>query len=287
MPEYRIRGIELRNPAHVLACMGALRLVMKAGVDTVRGMFVASSKREVEFILSPVSGAHFVELMQSLSVGGEKDLLKALELPDNGAIGGKETLRPVLLKGKWARDDGAVDVQLLLQGWLEPCSRYGGRCEKKEDDKRKKSPLKFFAGKSTPESVLRPMIEGFRHANEFDPEKILGIRSGGRAQFNFNAASTWNAQRRGFSPHEEGIAREVYPAVEILTAIALDALPIARLNAEGFCYAPWWHPLSAPDAARAFLGHLPEPWVRERYRALIHASGQAKFLTYAELEDER
>lgn len=282
MCKFRIRGVQLHNPGHVLACLGALRLVTKAGVDTARGAFVASPKKQVEFVLCSVSGVQFVHLMRSFRIGNEDDLLGSLE----GEVGGKDTLRPVLLKGRWAQSDQLDDVQLLLQGWLEPCSRYGGRSEKKQDDIRKKSPLRFFSGKSTPNTLLGPMIDFISREQNCTAEQILHLRTGGKAQFGFNAASGWNAQRRGFSPHEEKIAREVYPAVEVLTAIALDALPIRRLDiTDGFSYAPWWLPLSEPDAARAFLGHLPEPWVRERYRASILTNGKAKFLTYAELED--
>lgn len=288
MTEFHIRHIELQNPGHVMACLGALRLVTKAGIRGAHGSFVTPIEKKTEFVLSGVSGAEFVEMINSLSIANEKKLRAELGMKENIAIGGKNTLHPILLKGKWNSSDNELAFQLLLQGWLEPCSRYTGRSARKQDDMRKKSPLKFFAGKSTPETVLKPMLERLHQAKRYEPEEILLVRAGGTAQFNFNAASTWNAQRRGFSPHEESIDREVYPAIEILTAIAFDALSVARLNnKDGFSYSPWWLPLTEPDATRAFLGHLPEPWVRERYRAPIHSSGQSKFLTYAEKEDER
>jgi hypothetical protein len=254
-------------------------------MEPARGCFREASGGGIEFAWIAVSDAEFVALIRSLSIGSDADLRELLELPTDAVLTGKDTLRPVVLRGEMVRSDTPSGFRMLLQGWLEPCSRNGGRFEEKNDKKLAKSGLKLFAGKTAPKSVLSDMIERVKAARTLNTESCFAFRCPGTAQFNLNAASAWNALRRGFSPHEAGIDREVFPVVEILSAIALDVVPLARLDS-ALRYSPWWRPLSVCDAARAFLGHLPEPWCRERYRAPVLGSGQAKFLTFADSEEE-
>ncbi len=154
---------------------------------------------------------------------------------------------------------------LTLDWWLDPSGNNAR--------------FKLWAGQQTSLKIVQVLraamaqIEGVSTPDLFD----AGVPLTGR--FGVDPRAAWNALDVGFSPNEQEMEVDTFPAVELLAAVGLQRF---RPHEEdhGICYATWGSYLGAPTAQAAAAGAIPAGRVR-RYRFEIAKRGSYKGFDYS------
>ncbi|MCR4415912.1 MAG: hypothetical protein NUV77_26150 [Thermoguttaceae bacterium] len=141
------------------------------------------------------------------------------------------------------------ELAITLDWWLDSSGR--------------KTPLKLWAGQQTSLRIVTDLRHAIRQINVAQPGDLFdaGIPLTGR--FGVDPRAAWNALDTGFSPNEQQMQVETFPAVELLAAIGLQRFrPHAQHG--GFCYATWSHYLGVVSATAAVAGAISATFLKRR-----------------------
>ncbi len=93
--------------------------------------------------------------------------------------------------------------------------------------------------------------------------------------------SSWNTLDTGFSPNDQQLPVDTYPATELLAAIGLETFRPSPAD-DGYVYAVWSNPLPVIVARAAASGNLDIQGIT-RYCFEVASRGKFKYFTTASL----
>lgn len=156
-------------------------------------------------------------------------------------------------------------ITLRLSWWLD---ELAGR----------QTAFKMWGAHQTSEGLIRDMATAIT-LDEMEDDHALESKIGMTGRIGLDTRSSWNTLDEGFSPNDQTLPVDTYPATELLAAIGLETFRPAPVD-DGYIYACWSNPLPL-IVARVVASGSVNAQGTTRYRFQIGTRGKFKFLTKA------
>jgi CRISPR-associated protein Csx14 len=255
-------NVDVTNPGQFFACCGLLELAHRQPEAEVTGYFTPPRFQRSQLRISAKS---------EFSIG---DLLKQLLNCNRGAV---DPYRPIMgSDGKPVKDANKIkpvmfDAPILLRisWWLDELAG-------------KQSRFKTWSAHKTSEGLVNDMANAIS-ANDITEESVFQQRVGMTSRLGLDPRSSWNTLDTGFSPNDQKLAVDTYPATELLAAIGLETFRPWPSN-DSYIYATWSSPLPVIVARAAASGSLDIQGTT-RYRFEVASRGRFKYFTKASLAE--
>jgi len=140
--------------------------------------------------------------------------------------------------------------------------------------------LKLWAGNQTSLQIALKLSRAFAKSTPSLLEDLFDYSVPLTGRYGLDPRAAWNALEVGFSPKEQGMSVDTYPAVEMLGAIGLQRFRPVQDDGDYFNYAIWQVPLVPSTAAFTCATLLPANLV-QRWRFSIADRGSYKGFDYA------
>ena len=249
--------VDLTNPGQFFACCGLLELAGRIWPEAeVTGYFLPAvykiSKFQLEGNIALQSQAILREVLTSPreAVESYRTILGSNGKPVADAM----KTKPIHIGGRCA---------IRLSWWLDELAGLV-------------SPFKMWGAHQTSEGLIDNMIQAIDDGAITDAT-ILEFRIGMTGRIGLDTRSSWNTLDEGFSPNDQTLPVDTYPATELLAAIGLETFRPTK-TPDGYVYGSWMKPLPVV-AARAMASGAPKLPNLHRYRFEIGTRGKFKFLT--------
>jgi hypothetical protein len=264
-PELTIRiSVDTTNPAQFFACCGLLEVAHRRWPEAVvMGKFDSPRFNKSQFsIFSKCNLGNFKtrDIISTL-LGCKRssvDPYRPIMGSDGKPVKDAKKTKPVML---------GEPVSLRLSWWLD---ELAGR----------QTSFKMWGAHQTSEGLIGDMAQAIR-TDEMTDDTVLQSRTGMTGRIGLDTRSSWNTLDEGFSPNDQNMPVETFPATELLAAIGLQTFGPSPQD-DGYIYACWSHPLPAP-IARAVASGVVNLLGVTRYRFKVGARGKFKFFTKASL----
>lgn len=259
-PEPTIRvNVDVTNPGQFFACCGLLELADRLwpGAE-VAGSFTAPRFERSRFAIHSISPFGVGNLVKALmeSERTSVDPYRPIIGSDNKPVKDVKKIKPVTL---------GEPVSLRLGWWLD---ELAGR----------QTAFKLWSAQQTSEGLIGDMARGI-NTDEMTEDAVFQMRIGMTGRIGLDTRSSWNTLDVGFSPNDQKLPVETYPATELLAAIGLQTFRPAAMD-HGYVYARWSNPLPAIVARAVACGRVNIQGTT-RYRFKIGTRGKFKFFTKA------
>jgi len=259
--------VDVTNPGQFFACCGLLELADRLwpGAEVIgaftpprfdRSQFRIWSKRAIDTqtIVAALcrSKRLAVKPFQPVKKDGKlvKDISKITPIELRLAIDNCMANEPISVRLSWWLDELAGEQRDHFKLWSAHVSSEG-----------------LIA-----DMVNAIQLERLNDDNVFEHSAPMSRRIG------LDVRSSWNRLDEGFSPNNQGLKVETYPATELLAAIGLQHF--VPVEGDGYAYLCWTERLPAVVARAAVCGcvEVPSaPW----YRIQVEARGKFKYFTKA------
>ncbi|MBX3364023.1 MAG: hypothetical protein KF866_04590 [Phycisphaeraceae bacterium] len=261
-PDPRITiTVDVTNPGQFFACCGLLELADRLWPRAeVAGWFSAPRYERSRFCISAGISISTSEIVTAAlnckrtAVDPYRPITDASGKPVKDA---KKTM-PVLL---------GEPLSLRLNWWLdEPAGRQ--------------TELKMWGAHQTSSGLINDMAKAV-NPSTINDSTALGSPVGMTGRIGLDTRSSWNTLDEGFSPNDQKLPVDTYPATELLAAIGLETFRPAA-NGDVYVYATWSSPLPVVVARTVASGRVALQGIA-RYGFQIASRGKFKFLTEASL----
>jgi len=261
-PSIRVR-VDVTNPGQFFACCGLLELADRLwpGAE-VLGHFTPQKYNCSRFTIFSNRNIETRELVKALcecdrlSVDPHRLIMGSDGKPVKDA---KKTM-PVQLN--FPRD-GAPAISLRLSWWIDEIA--GKQLE-----------FKTWGSHQTSHGLINDLAKAIR-VESIDDKTVLEYSIGMTGRIGLDPRSSWNALDEGFSPNNQGLPVETYPATELLAAVGLQTFTPASHEAS-YIYTCWTAPLPAIVGRAAVCGCTGFQG-DTRYRFMIGNRGKFKYFT--------
>jgi CRISPR-associated protein Csx14 len=252
-------NVDVTNPGQFFACCGLLELADRLwpGAEVVGG-----------FTLPRFYRARF-QVYAKMAFSSGDLMTKLLTAPRNAvdpyqAIMGSNG-KPVADANKTKPVVIGEPVSLRLGWWLDELTGRQTR-------------FKMWGAHQTSDGLIGDMANAI-NADEMTDTTVLQSRLGMTGRIGSDTRSSWNTLDEGFSPNDQTLPVDTYPATELLAAIGLETFR-PTLSADGCVYACWFASLPTL-VARAVASGSVTVHNTHRYRFAIGERGKFKFFTNA------
>jgi hypothetical protein len=255
-------NVDVTNPGQFFACCGLLELADRLwpGAE-VSGKFDPPRFDRSRFsIFSKCSLCSFKthDIVEALlackrsSVNPYRPIMGSNGKP----VADAKKTKPVQLDGL---------IALRLSWWLdEPAGRQ--------------TAFKMWGAHQTSEGLIGDMAQAIC-TDKMTDDTVFQSRAGMTGRIGLDTRSSWNTLDEGFSPNDQTLPVDTYPATELLAAIGLETFRPAAVD-DGYIYACWSNPLPVIVARVVASGSVNIQGI-SRYRFEIGARGKFKLLTKA------
>jgi CRISPR-associated protein Csx14 len=247
------------NPGQFFACCGLLELADRLwpGAD-VMGGFTPPRFNRARFQIHAKEAFNSRDLMQKLLTAQRKaiDPYQPIMGSNGKPVADAKKTKPVMV---------GEPVSLRLSWWLDEVAG-------------KQTGFKMWGAHQTSEGLISDMAKAIC-ADEMTDETVLQSRTGMTGRIGLDTRSSWNTLDEGFSPNDQTMPVDTYPATEFLAAIGLETFRPAPSD-NGYIYACWSSILPVTVARVVASGGVDIQDIT-RYRFEIGVRGKFKFLTKA------
>jgi CRISPR-associated protein Csx14 len=259
-------NVDVTNPGQFFACCGLLELADRLwpGAEVI-GCFSAPRFHRSRFTISAQVALSSSDLIKRLV-----DCKRNVEEPyqpirdsTRKPVKDVNKIKPVLFQGE--------EFSLRLAWWLDELTGTQTR-------------FKTWSARNRADELIEDAIRAIK-ADEITDENLLQQRVGMTSRLGLDPRSSWNTLDTGFSPNEQSMPVDTYPATELLAAVGLEMFRPSPADG-GYIYAIWSHPLPATVARAAASGKLEIQGIT-RYRFEVASRGEFKYFTQASLLERR
>lgn len=254
-------NVDVTNPGQFFACCGLLELADRLwpGAEAA-GSFTSPRFERSQFCIFGTHPFKTRDLMKELirSTWSSIDPYRPIMGSNGKPVADAKKTKPVTF---------GEPVSLRLSWWLD---ELAGR----------QTSFKMWGAHQTSEGLIGDMAQAIC-ADEMTDDTVLQSRTGMTGRIGLDTRSSWNTLDEGFSPNDQTLPVDTYPATELLAAIGLETFrPVAM--GDGYVYACWAIPMPSL-VARAVASGSVNIQGTSRYRFEIGARGKFKFFTKASL----
>jgi CRISPR-associated protein Csb3 len=268
-PDCTIRvNVDPTNPGQFFACCGLLELAERLwpGAE-VTGSFSAPRFQRSLFSMSAQVALCSSDLVKLL-INCERtavDPYQPIRGSDGKPVKDAKKTKPVLLR----RNDnsGGEQFSLRLAWWLDELAG-------------KQTRFKTWSAHKSAEELIGEAVEAIK-GDQITDVNLLQQPVGMTSRLGLDPRSSWNTLDTGFSPNDQKLAVDTYPATELLAAIGLETFRPSPAE-DGYVYAIWSNPLPAIVARAAASGNLDIHGIT-RYCFEVASRGKFKYFTKAAL----
>jgi CRISPR-associated protein Csx14 len=251
--------VDLTNPGQFFACCGLLELADRLWPGReVAGNFTAPRfSRSIFSIFATSSfgvGNIVTKLLECSRTSVEP--YQPIKASDGKLVADAKKTRPVFL---------GSPVSIRLSWWLDELA--GVQTE-----------FKTWGAHNTSEGLISDMANVIS-VDGLTDNTILQSSIGMTSRLGLDTRSSWNTLDAGFSPNDQNLPVDTYPATELLAAIGLETFRPAPAR-NGYVYTCWPSQTPAVVARAVASGNVDIPGTT-RYRFEIGARGKFKFFTRA------
>ncbi len=254
-------NVDVTNPGQFFACCGLLELADRLwpGAE-VAGSFTAPRFERSRFCIFGKDPFKTCDLMKALicSRRASDEPYQPIMGSNGKPVADAKKTKPVMFEGP---------VSLRLSWWLD---ELAGR----------QTGFKMWGAHQTSEGLIGDMAQAIC-ADEMTDDTVLQSRTGMTGRIGLDTRSSWNTLDEGFSPNDQTLPVDTYPATELLAAIGLETFRPAPAD-DGYVYACWFTPMPTTVARAVASGSVNIQGIA-RYRFEIGARGKFKFFTKASL----
>jgi len=251
--------VDLTNPGQFFACCGLLELADRLWPGTeVVGSFAPPRFDRSQFSIQAKSTFDSGDLMRAIvsSSRTSVDPYRPVMGSDGKPVKDAKKTKPVML---------GEPVSLRLSWWLDELAGQQTR-------------FKTWSAHKTSEGLISDMAQAIS-ADEITDSTILQSRVGMTSRLGLDTRSSWNTLDEGFSPNDQNLPVDTYPATELLAAVGLETFRPTP-SGDGHVYACWSAPIPTIVARAVASGSLDIQGTT-CYRFEIAARGRFKFFTKA------
>jgi len=259
--------VDLTNPGQFFACCGLLELADRLWPKAeVTAAFTVPRFERSRFSIFSKCGFKAQTLIEALCNSTRTPVDPYVRIQKNGKeVKDPKKIKPVRLDLA-GHDCGRQPVSIRLCWWL---NEFAG--EQLDD-------FKLWSAHPSSESLINDMANAIE-PDEISDENVFEYSVGMSGRIGLDARSSWNALDEGFSPNNQNLEVETYPATELLAAVGLqNFVPVGKGN--GYYYDCWSVHLPAIVAHAAVSGCISLPGAT-RYRFQIGKRGRFKCFTKA------
>jgi CRISPR-associated protein Csx14 len=272
MSELSRVNVDVTNPGQFFACCGLLemadRLWPKA--DAVASFSTPRFQRS-QFQISgrfAFSPAHVIKILVSCEQ-------KAVEpyQPIRGSDGKpvKDVKKTMPVQLQLRDDSDGEQVSLRLAWWLDELAG-------------KQNSFKTWSAHNSADGLIASLARQI-NADEITDWNLFQHRVGMTSRLGLDPRSSWNTLDTGFSPNDQKLPVDTYPATELLAAIGLETFRPTPAD-DGYVYAIWPNPLPVVVARAAASGSLDIRGMT-RFCFDVALRGKFKYFTKATLLERR
>ncbi len=261
-------NVDPTNPGQFFACCGLLELADRLwpGAE-VAGSFSAPRFQRSLFTIS-AQVALSTSTLVKLLINSERTAIEPYQ-PIRGSDGkpvkdAKKT-EPVLLRGK--DNSSGTEFSIRLAWWLDELSGTQTR-------------FKTWSAHNSAEGLIASLSNQIK-ADEITDKNLFRQRIGMTSRLGLDPRSSWNTLDTGFSPNDQKLPVDTYPATELLAAVGLETFRPSPAD-DGYVYAIWSDPLPVIVARAAASGNLDVQGIT-RYSFAVASRGKFKYFTKASL----
>lgn len=251
--------VDLTNPGQFFACCGLLELADRLwpGAE-VAGSFTLPRFERSRFGIFANSEFEVAEIVKALLDCSRTSVhpFRPIMGSDGKPVKDAKKTKPVMV---------GEPVALRLSWWLD---ELAGR----------QTRFKTWSAHKTAEGLISDMAQALC-TEEITDSTILHSRIGMTSRLGLDTRSSWNTLDEGFSPNDQNLPVDTYPATELLAAIGLETFR-PESSVDGYVYACWTTPMPT-IVARAVASGSVDIQGTTRYRFDIGARGKFKFFTKA------
>ena len=260
-------NVDVTNPGQFFACCGLLELADRLwpGAE-VMGGFISPRFQRSQFNIWSKHSLDTQTIVTCLcrSQRNAVEPLQAIK-KDGKVVKDVSKIKPIQLTIE--RDDGAVNepVSMRLNWWLDELTG------------QQQDHFKLWSAHVSSQSLIADMANAI-HPEKINDETVFEYSCPMTGRIGLDARSSWNTLDEGFSPNNQGLKVESFPAAELLAAIGLQYF--IPLEGDGFAYVCWNRPLPTVVARAAVAGCVGlsgASW----YRFQVAARGRFKYFTKA------
>lgn len=252
-------NVDLTNPGQFFACCGLLELADRLWPkEEVVGSFAPPRFERSSFQIHAKKTFRLGDLVKVLLDAPREavDPYRPIMGSNGKPVADAKKTKPVLI---------GEPLSLRLSWWLH---ELAGR----------QSAFKMWGAHQTSEGLIGSMVENISD-DVLEDNTILQSRVGMTGRIGLDTRSSWNALDEGFSPNNQNLPVETYPATELLAAIGLQTfVPMSQEN--GYVYTCWTAQLPTSVARAAVCGSINLANTA-RYHFQIGARGKFKYFTKA------
>ena len=258
--------VDPTNPGQFFACCGLLELADRVWPwAEVTGEFSPPRFQRSVFCISArvaLSSSALLKLLVNCD-RTTVDPYQPIRGSDGKPVKDAKKTKPVLLRpnDSW----GCEPFSLRLSWWLD---ELAGR----------QTRFKTWSAHNSAEGLIADLSSQIG-ADDINDENLLEQRAGMTSRLGLDPRSSWNTLDTGFSPNDQRLPVDTYPATEVLAAVGLQTFrPAASPN--GYVYAIWTHPIPVIVARAAASGNLNIEGIT-RYCFDVASRGRFKYFTDA------
>jgi len=261
-------NVDVTNPGQFFACCGLLELAdcLWPGAD-VLGSFTPPRFERSRFRVFSKCNLDTPKVLSALcnSQRTPVDPYRPIMASNGKLVKDPKKIKPIRLEFGTPGASSGVQASLRLSWWLdELCGRQ--------------TAFKMWAAHKTSEDLINNMADK-TPVDEMHDKTVLESPIAMTARLGLDTRSSWNTLDEGFSPNEQNLPVDTYPATELLAAVGLQTFPPSEHN-DGFVYACWRNCLPAPIARAVASGAVSFPGITH-YRFAIKQRGRFGFFTKA------
>jgi len=266
-PSIRI-NVDVTNPAQFFACCGLLELADRLWPrEEAAGSFSVPRFQRSLFTISaqvPLSSSTLVKLLIN-SKRAAVESYQPIRGSDGKPVKDAKKTEPVLLRCK--DNSSCKDFSLRLAWWLDELTGTQTR-------------FKTWSAHNSAEGLIANLSNQI-NADKITDANLLHQRAGMTSRLDLDPRSSWNTLDTGFSPNDQHLLVDTYPATELLAAIGLETFRPSRLD-DNYVYAMWSNPLPVMVARPAASGNLDIHGIT-RYSFAVASRGKFKYFSKASL----
>lgn len=251
--------VDVTNPGQFFACCGLLELADRLWPDAeVEGCFTVPRFERSSFCIFGTDRFTTPELIIALinSTRTSVDPYRHIMGSNGKPVMDARKTKPVMFR---------EPISLRLSWWLD---ELAGR----------QTDFKLWGAHQTSEGLIDDMAQAICPV-EVSDETVLQLRVGMTGRIGLDTRSSWNTLDAGFSPNDQTMPVDTYPATELLAAIGLQTFRPAQLK-DGYMYASWSCRFPVAVARAAASGGVNIKDIMP-YRFEIGVRGKFKFFTKA------
>ncbi len=259
--------VDVTNPGQFFACCGLLELADRLwpGAEVTADFTLPQFERS-QFKLFSTCHLDTQMIVKALCTAKRKPLDPYQPIKKDGKlVKDVSKIKPIQLD--IANDDDLQNepVSLRLSWWLDEL------VGQQRDD------FKLWSAHVSSESLIEDMANAIRVENIND-QNVLEYSIGMSGRIGLDTRSSWNTLDEGFSPNNQSLPVETYPAAELLAAIGLQTF--VPVEDDGYIYTCWTTRLPVAVARAAVCGCVSLPGASQ-YRFQIGRRGRFGYFTKA------